>query len=138
MKFASVLALAAAATVVSAETNAERMARGLPPMAPARRASAAERAKRTSPSSSPSQCNTGSIQCCDSVSKSGESGSLDELLSLLGLVIPVGTSCGMSCSPITVIGTGGGASCNQQPVCCENNEYNGLINIGCSPINIYL
>lgn len=42
MRFASVLALAVAATVVSAETNAERMVRGLPPMAPARRATPVE------------------------------------------------------------------------------------------------
>ena len=39
MKFAAALALVAAATVVSAETNAQRLARGLPPNAPARRAS---------------------------------------------------------------------------------------------------
>ncbi|KAG1740456.1 hydrophobin [Suillus paluster] len=137
MKFASVLALAVAATVVSAETNGERMARGLPPMAPARRASPVERAKRTSPSST-GQCNTGSVQCCDSVAECGKSDTLDELLSLLNVFVPVGTSVGMSCSPITAVGTGSGASCNQEPVCCENNEYNGLINIGCSPINVYL
>ncbi|KAG2134778.1 hydrophobin [Suillus clintonianus] len=135
MKFASVLALAAAASVVSAETNGERMARGLPPMAPARRATPVAAAKRTSPSGS-GQCNTGSIQCCESTAKSGHSNILDELLELLHIHIPVGTTCGMSCSPISVVGGGSGAHCNQEPVCCENNSYNGLVNIGCSPINI--
>ena len=38
MKFSAVLAFIAAATVVSASTNAERFARGLGPKAPARRA----------------------------------------------------------------------------------------------------
>ncbi|KAG2754306.1 hydrophobin-1 precursor [Suillus brevipes Sb2] len=137
MKFASVLAVAVAATVVSAETNAERMARGLPPLAPARRGTPVARAKRTSPSGGSGQCNTGSIQCCESVSKSGHGSVLDELLSVLNIDIPFDTNCGVSCSPISVIGGGSGANCNQEPVCCENNSYNGLVNIGCSPINIY-
>ncbi|KAG1873002.1 hydrophobin [Suillus subalutaceus] len=137
MKFASVLALAVAATVVSAETNADRMARGLPPLAPARRGTPVARAKRTAPSSGSGQCNTGSIQCCDSVSQSGHGSSLDELLSLLKIDVPVNTNCGQSCSPISVIGGSSGGNCNQQPVCCEDNSYNGLVNIGCSPINIW-
>ncbi|KAG2347183.1 hydrophobin-1 precursor [Suillus weaverae] len=137
MKFASVLVLAVAATVVSAETNAERLARGLPPMAPARRGTPVARAKRTSPSGGSGQCSTGSIQCCESVDKSGHGSSLDELLSLLNLNIPDETPCGTSCSPISLFGGGSGANCNQEPVCCEDNSYNGLVNIGCSPINIW-
>ncbi|KAG2095058.1 hydrophobin [Suillus cothurnatus] len=133
MKFTSVLALAVAATVVSAETNADRLARGLPPLAPARRGTPVARAKRTSPSSGSGQCNTGSTQCCDSVSKSGHGGHLDELLGLLAIEVPHNTPCGVSCSPMG----GKGSDCNQEPVCCENNSYNGIINIGCSPINIW-
>ena len=38
MKFSAVFLVACAAALVSAETNAERMARGLAPNAPARRA----------------------------------------------------------------------------------------------------
>lgn len=49
MKFASVLALVVAATVVSAETNGERLARGLPPIAPARRGSPVARTCNISP-----------------------------------------------------------------------------------------
>ncbi|KAG1802575.1 hydrophobin [Suillus variegatus] len=133
MRFASVLALAVAATVVSAETNAERMVRGLPPMAPARRATPVEGAKRTTPSGGGGQCNTGSTQCCDSVTKSGYGTPLDDLLSLMSIDVPNDTPCGQNCSPISAFGGGKGANCNQQPVCCEDNSYNGLVNIGCSP-----
>ncbi|KAG2032424.1 hypothetical protein BDR03DRAFT_970119 [Suillus americanus] len=45
---------------------------------------------------------------------------------------------GLGCTPISVIGTGDGASCLQQPVCCSNESYNGLVNIGCTPINLIL
>jgi len=38
MKFTTVFAVLAGATAVYAETNAERFARGLPPLPPARRA----------------------------------------------------------------------------------------------------
>jgi hypothetical protein len=48
MKFASVIALVAAATVVSADTNGERMARGLPPLAPARRGTPVARKSKIS------------------------------------------------------------------------------------------
>ncbi|KAG2076385.1 hydrophobin-1 precursor [Suillus decipiens] len=136
MKFASVLALAVAVTVVSAETNAERLARGLPPLAPARRGTPVARAKRSSPSGGSGQCNSGSIQCCDSVTTYGSGGDIDELVSFMGVKIPSGTPCGTGCSPISIIG-GSGSKCKQQPVCCEDNSYNGIINVGCSPINIW-
>ncbi|KIK96893.1 hypothetical protein PAXRUDRAFT_98316, partial [Paxillus rubicundulus Ve08.2h10] len=117
----------AAATVVSAETNAQRMARGLPPKAPARRGTPAYGARRGSPSSTPggSQCNTGPVQCCNSMQKSGDNDEFDDFLGLLGVSVPAGTSVGAGCSPITAVGTGRGASCTQQPVCCENNNFNG-------------
>ncbi|KAI0631629.1 hypothetical protein C8Q77DRAFT_1127958 [Trametes polyzona] len=41
---------------------------------------------------------------------------------------------GTSCSPIDVLALGGGESCDQTPICCNNNTYQGLINIGCVPI----
>jgi hypothetical protein len=30
---------------------------------------------------------------------------------------------GLGCSPISVIGTGDGANCLQQPVCCSDESY---------------
>ncbi|KAH7919096.1 hypothetical protein BV22DRAFT_1041221 [Leucogyrophana mollusca] len=50
----------------------------------------------------------------------------------------LGSLIGIACSPVTGGGTGAGCEVNQQPVCCTDNTFNGLINVGCSPINIYL
>ncbi|KIJ92755.1 hypothetical protein K443DRAFT_648166 [Laccaria amethystina LaAM-08-1] len=81
-------------------------------------------------------CNTGSLQCCNQTfsSTSGTAGLLGALLNLnLGQLTG---QIGLSCTPISVIGAGGGASCTQQPVCCSGNTYYGLINVGCSPISL--
>ncbi|KDR72900.1 hypothetical protein GALMADRAFT_142612 [Galerina marginata CBS 339.88] len=83
-------------------------------------------------------CNTGPVQCCNAVydSKSTE-GTI--LTALLGAALgSFSGQFGVSCSPITAVGTGGGASCSSSPVCCSNNSFNGLVAIGCSPININL
>ncbi|KAF7440121.1 hypothetical protein PC9H_000465 [Pleurotus ostreatus] len=136
MKFTSVIALVAtAATLVGAvpfETNAERLARGLPPLPPARRASGVEAAK---PKPSPSHgCSTGPVQCCnDLVDRSNHTVGI--LIGLLGIVLgPVTGLFGLGCSPLL----GGGAKCQSQTVCCSDNKFSGIINIGCSPINIGL
>ncbi|CAL1710919.1 unnamed protein product [Somion occarium] len=79
------------------------------------------------------QCNTGPIQCCNSVqSASSESSNL--LLGLLGIVLnDLDVLLGIDCSPITVIGVGSNG-CKAQPVCCQNNAHGGLISIGCIPV----
>ncbi|KAL4071724.1 fungal hydrophobin-domain-containing protein [Scleroderma yunnanense] len=141
MKFSAVFLLAFAAAVVSAETNAERMARGLAPNAPARRGSPVDTAKRGQTSSTGgNQCSNGGIYCCNDVGTYGSHKNVNSVVKDLGLqsYVPIGTQCGLQCSPITGIGAGSGASCSQQTVCCQNNNFNGLINIGCSPINISL
>ncbi|KAF8550908.1 fungal hydrophobin [Imleria badia] len=85
-----------------------------------------------------SECNTGSLQCCTSTQTSTPA-TLTELGGLLGLVLPtIDGLIGLGCTPITVIGTGSGASCTQQPVCCTDNSFNGVINLGCSPVNLGL
>ncbi|KAL0956188.1 hypothetical protein HGRIS_002347 [Hohenbuehelia grisea] len=83
------------------------------------------------------QCNTGPIQCCNSVQKaSAPSAAL--LLGLLGIVLQDVTALvGITCSPLSVIGVGGN-SCSAQPVCCQNNSFHGIIALGCVPININL
>ncbi|KAF5361411.1 hypothetical protein D9758_006236 [Tetrapyrgos nigripes] len=59
------------------------------------------------------------------------------LLGLLGIVVgDITASIGLTCSPITV-GVAGN-SCTAQPVCCENNSFNGVVALGCTPININL
>ncbi|KAJ3516277.1 hypothetical protein NLJ89_g1223 [Agrocybe chaxingu] len=83
------------------------------------------------------QCNTGPIQCCQSVQTAGSS-PLAGLLGLLGVVVgPIDALVGLTCNPISVIGIGGN-SCTAQPVCCTNNSFNGLIALGCTPINLNL
>ncbi|KAF9484043.1 fungal hydrophobin [Pholiota conissans] len=143
MKFATTIALftvAAAATVSAkpAHTNAERMARGLPPLPPVRRrATGVQAARRSSPSGISNSCNTGPVQCCNTVTKAGTQAA-SYLLGLLGLGgIANDVLVGMQCSPLSAVGLGSN-SCTQQPVCCENNHFNGLIVVGCSPININL
>ncbi|KAF5329808.1 hypothetical protein D9619_009338 [Psilocybe cf. subviscida] len=83
------------------------------------------------------QCNTGSLQCCNSV-QAANSASIAGLLGLLGIVVSTLTGqVGVTCSPITAIGLGG-SSCSAQPVCCTNNTFNGVVALGCTPININL
>ncbi|KAK0205203.1 hydrophobin-251 [Desarmillaria ectypa] len=82
-------------------------------------------------------CTTGAVQCCQSV-QSATSTPVSTLLGLLGVVLGnLGVDVGITCSPISVIGVGGN-SCSAQTVCCEDNSFNGLIAIGCTPINIGL
>ncbi|KAH7919706.1 fungal hydrophobin [Leucogyrophana mollusca] len=82
------------------------------------------------------QCNTGSASCCNSTqSVTDKSG----LLALLGLKVGDVTGLiGVDCSPITAVGTGSGCKANQEPVCCTHNNFNGVANVGCSPLNIGL
>jgi len=136
MKFSTVFAVVAAAAAsvgaVAAETNADRLSRGLPPLPPVRRATRVGAAKRGTPSGTP-QCNTGPVQCCNSVTTASDPVA-SILLGLLG-VIGLGSNVlvGLTCSPLSIIG---GTSCTTQPVCCTDNSFNGVIAIGCSPINL--
>ncbi|KIJ25109.1 hypothetical protein M422DRAFT_193852, partial [Sphaerobolus stellatus SS14] len=83
-----------------------------------------------------SQCTTGDAQCCNSVTTANDP-SAAKLLGLLGVVIQdVDVLVGLGCTPITIIGAGQGANCAQQPVCCTDNSFNGLINVGCTPISL--
>ncbi|KAJ3921599.1 fungal hydrophobin [Lentinula edodes] len=140
MKFTTVLAFVfvfVAASVSATpfrETNGERMARGLPPLPPQKRSGTpVYAAKRTGPSSSPGQCTTGPVQCCNSVGTADDS-VIGLILGLLGIVLGDGVLAGVGCSPITVIGASS-SSCSAQTVCCEDNS-SSLISIGCIPNHI--
>ncbi|KAF9533293.1 hydrophobin, partial [Crepidotus variabilis] len=80
-------------------------------------------------------CNTGPVQCCNDVHQSN-SNTANLIHQVFGINIPVTGNVGTQCSPITAVGVGSGAQCSSQPVCCENNHYEGLIVVGCTPINI--
>ncbi|KAH9846232.1 fungal hydrophobin [Lenzites betulinus] len=140
MKFAYAAAtlVAAAASVQAGETNGQRLARGLSPLPPKRmyHPTRTSEAKRAAPSGTPSSgsgnCNTGPIQCCNSVGKANDD-VFSAILGLLGMVLDPDVLVGVTCSPLSGVGVGG-SSCSATPVCCENNSEGGLISIGCIPI----
>ncbi|KAF4584560.1 hypothetical protein EYR40_004559 [Pleurotus pulmonarius] len=83
------------------------------------------------------KCNTGPVQCCNSVQKS-DSAEVKKLASLLALDIEgVVGEVGLHCSPVLAV-VGGAPTCSGQTVCCDNAHFNGLVNVGCSPINVGL
>ncbi|RPD72480.1 fungal hydrophobin [Lentinus tigrinus ALCF2SS1-7] len=132
-----ILALIVATVQAAAlgDSNAERMARGLPPRAPRKlyRNELPTAAKRSKPSSKPPpSCSTGPIQCCQQVEKA-DNPVAALILGLLGIVLGPDVVVGLTCSPLTVIGVGSGNSCSANTVCCENNSHGGLISIGCIP-----
>ncbi|KAF6745633.1 fungal hydrophobin-domain-containing protein, partial [Ephemerocybe angulata] len=66
-----------------------------------------------------SKCNTGPIQCCNSL-QAANTPAVSTLLGLLGIVVqPITALVGLTCSPISIIGLPGN-SCSAQPVCCTN------------------
>ncbi|KAF5337449.1 hypothetical protein D9757_010333 [Collybiopsis confluens] len=80
-------------------------------------------------------CSTGPIQCCNSV-QSASNPVVGLLAGLLGIVLgDLTAQVGITCSPISVIGVGGGG-CKAQTVCCQDNSHGGLISIGCLPIQL--
>ncbi|KAG8216613.1 fungal hydrophobin [Butyriboletus roseoflavus] len=81
------------------------------------------------------QCNTGSINCCNSVQQANDVANVLSLFGIASVLDGVTGQVAMGCDPTALVG-GSGAQCQQQPVCCTGNKFNGLINIGCSPINV--
>ncbi|KAJ7610432.1 hydrophobin-251 [Roridomyces roridus] len=88
-------------------------------------------------------CATNTPQCCEGLTTADDS----RAASLLG---PLGIFLGdinwphvrylvfyayhgVTCSPVLTMGVGGG-SCSTNTVCCENNNFDGLINLGCVTI----
>ncbi|KAF8553863.1 fungal hydrophobin [Imleria badia] len=80
-------------------------------------------------------CSSENQYCCNSVQTVSQ---VEQILPGISTVLGAVTAnvpLGLVCSPLTVIGVAGN-SCNQQTVCCENNNFNGLVNVGCTPINV--
>ncbi|TFK60743.1 fungal hydrophobin, partial [Pluteus cervinus] len=85
------------------------------------------------------QCTTGPIQCCQSTQTAGSllgTDPLGDLLSTLPSLDPT-VLVGITCSPLNILGLGAN-SCSAQPVCCTNNTFNGVIAVGCTPVNLNL
>ncbi|KDQ22993.1 class I hydrophobin superfamily [Pleurotus ostreatus PC15] len=81
-----------------------------------------------------------SLKCCDHVGTFSEVSPyinplelVGVIAALLGLVGGLFTSVtlALTCSGIDI-----GGSCNSQTVCCENVVFNGLVNVGCTAIDI--
>ncbi|KAG2140581.1 fungal hydrophobin [Suillus clintonianus] len=85
-----------------------------------------------------SQCDTGAIQCCEKDSMYSQTQPNLTELGLVDVAVVVDAFVALTCSGINVVGTSTGCSANQEPVCCENEKYNGGVSIGCTPINISL
>ncbi|OSD02156.1 fungal hydrophobin [Trametes coccinea BRFM310] len=81
-------------------------------------------------------CNTGAIQCCNSL-QSATDPDLFGMLAVLGVVVEdLDVLVGLGCTPITVVGVGAAGSCDAHPVCCENNSLANGVSIGCVPVDI--
>ncbi|KAF5384457.1 hypothetical protein D9757_014004 [Collybiopsis confluens] len=80
-------------------------------------------------------CSTGPVQCCNQYSTTSDP-TIASLAGLLGIALPaINVAVGLLCSPLSVVGVGGGA-CSTQAVCCQNNAAGGLLSIGCLPIQL--
>ncbi|KAF9481860.1 hypothetical protein BDN70DRAFT_802719, partial [Pholiota conissans] len=59
-----------------------------------------------------------------------------KIISLLGVVVQdVTAHVGLTCDSITIVGVSG-TSCSGQAVCCTDNTFNGIIALGCAPVNL--
>ncbi|KAL1743845.1 hydrophobin [Schizophyllum fasciatum] len=84
----------------------------------------------------PASCSTGTVWCCNNTTTTDDA-SIQGLLAAVGAQVGgITGKVGLTCSPITAIGVGSGAQCSAQSVCCSNVYQNGLVNVGCTPINI--
>ncbi|KAL0570991.1 hypothetical protein V5O48_010976 [Marasmius crinis-equi] len=80
-------------------------------------------------------CDTGPIQCCNSVVKASDSAAA-AAFEILGMPAPdPNVLVGLACNPTTVIGVGGGG-CSDNAVCCLDNSHGGLISIDCKPVTL--
>ncbi|THU76411.1 fungal hydrophobin, partial [Dendrothele bispora CBS 962.96] len=76
-------------------------------------------------------------QCCQTVQKASENPVAQVLGALNIPVADANVPVGLTCTPISLIGVGG-TNCASQPVCCKENNFNGLVALGCTPVNVGL
>ncbi|KAI5899107.1 fungal hydrophobin, partial [Schizophyllum commune H4-8] len=84
------------------------------------------------------KCNTGEVQCCNQVTTPKDAAQSDVTAGLIGALIgPItGPLVGLHCSPLSLVGVGGACQASAQAVCCENVHETGLVNVGCTPIDL--
>ncbi|KAJ7768318.1 hypothetical protein B0H16DRAFT_1686469 [Mycena metata] len=116
------------------ETNAERMAKGLPPLPPRWMPTRTQTARGAAPSPSPSSskivasCRVGDIPlCCNSAVPANDTTAA--FLLDLGAATASSLDLGLvaiTCSPLRSRG------CSRQVVCCEHDNFDGVIATGCA------
>ncbi|KAN0073728.1 hypothetical protein V8E55_011982 [Tylopilus felleus] len=81
-----------------------------------------------------STCSTGNTICCNNAFSNPLT-----FVPLAGSLISaiISADAGITCSPISVLAVSG-TSCTSQVACCDNDNFNSLIGVNCSPININL
>ncbi|KXN91791.1 Fruiting body protein SC3 [Leucoagaricus sp. SymC.cos] len=95
------------------------------------------------PGVAPSAANkcSSKAQCCNQIIPASDAPNNASLVSLLGLigvaVKDLTANVGLQCTTVNVLGLGGD-SCNAQTVCCENNNFSGVVALGCTPIGVGL
>ncbi|KAL1746459.1 fruiting body protein SC1 [Schizophyllum fasciatum] len=83
------------------------------------------------------KCNSGPVQCCNEVYDIANTDHHDAISGLLGL--DLGGLSGLiaaRCSPLSVVGIGGGCQASATAVCCKDVSQNGLVNLGCDAVDV--
>ncbi|KAF9007121.1 hypothetical protein BDQ17DRAFT_1423197 [Cyathus striatus] len=92
------------------------------------------------PTGGGNNCNIESQQCCDSVQQAGSYNT--QSLQALGLLgIPLVASTSLLALPALLsafLQFKAIPGSSAQPVCCSNNNFNGVVALGCTPINVNL
>jgi len=137
MKFTAIFAIVTAVVmssvgaVIVGDTNSIRLARGLPPLAPRQLGTRVSTAKRSMPSGSSSQCDSGPVQCCSEAGTPNDHYEIHRWVDHFGLPVGGNDLVGLQCSPVL-----GRNQCQSQTLCCKNNGFGGVISVGCSNISL--
>ncbi|PFH46910.1 hypothetical protein AMATHDRAFT_153465 [Amanita thiersii Skay4041] len=90
---------------------------------------------RTHGTNTAAACNTGPVECCNQLAPV-HSAEGRQIAHMVGLDVGSLTGfIGADCTPITV-GVSSGTNCRTSPVCCDHNNINGGVSVGCTPVNL--
>ncbi|TFK17394.1 hypothetical protein FA15DRAFT_605142 [Coprinopsis marcescibilis] len=83
------------------------------------------------------QCNGGHVLCCDALESANSlSAPVKGKLETLNIdATQLTGQIGVACTGVNVFGIGASPSCSNQQVCCNNNNFNGVVALGCIPAN---